>query len=187
MAFFLHHTWLFMREVLSLEFSPDTACFGSPLQVQHGKRASAFTSGVCSMEHSVTFCIWGAIAMLTSAPFDDWWHNTYGLDVTILSPPHTVLLLGMIMIQFGAIVSVLNFKNLHSERANEIGWLDILLPFSQGFVLAMTFTMGSEYMGRQICMAFYFIRLWRHLSLAACRLCRFIAQALGRNTGHHRV
>jgi hypothetical protein len=43
------------------------------------------------------FCIWGAIAMLTSAPFDDWWHNTYGLDVTILSPPHTVLLLGMIM------------------------------------------------------------------------------------------
>lgn len=24
------------------------------------------------------FCIWGAIAMLTSAPFDDWWHNTYG-------------------------------------------------------------------------------------------------------------
>jgi hypothetical protein len=94
------------------------------------------------------FCIWGALAMLTSAPFDDWWHNTYGLDVTILSPPHTVLLLGMIMIQFGAIVSVLNFKNLHSERAREISWLDILLPFSQGFVLAMTFTMGSEYMGR---------------------------------------
>ena len=28
-------------------------------------------------------CIWGAIAMLTSAPFDDWWHNAYGLDVKI--------------------------------------------------------------------------------------------------------
>src|SRR5581483_8219957 len=26
-------------------------------------------------------CIWGAIAMLTSAPFDNWWHNAYGLDV----------------------------------------------------------------------------------------------------------
>jgi hypothetical protein len=35
------------------------------------------------------FCIWGALMMLTSAPFDDWWHNTYGLDVQILSPPHT--------------------------------------------------------------------------------------------------
>ena len=40
------------------------------------------------------FCIWGAIAMLTSAPFDDWWHSAYGLDVKILSPPHTLLAMG---------------------------------------------------------------------------------------------
>src|SRR5262245_34137027 len=25
-------------------------------------------------------CVWGSFAMLTSAPFDDWWHNAYGLD-----------------------------------------------------------------------------------------------------------
>src|SRR5690606_35439009 len=31
-------------------------------------------------------CIWGALAMLTSAPFDDWWHNAYRLDVKVLSP-----------------------------------------------------------------------------------------------------
>ncbi|HET6346843.1 MAG TPA: hypothetical protein VFH51_18055, partial [Myxococcota bacterium] len=42
--------------------------------------------------------VWGAIAMLTSAPFDDWWHNAYGLDVEILSPPHSVLGAGMIAI-----------------------------------------------------------------------------------------
>src|SRR5262245_62152855 len=35
--------------------------------------------------------IWGAIAMLASAPFDDWWHNAYGLDAKIISPPHMVL------------------------------------------------------------------------------------------------
>jgi hypothetical protein len=35
--------------------------------------------------------VWGAIAMLTSAPFDDWWHNAYGLDVKIVSPPHSLL------------------------------------------------------------------------------------------------
>src|ERR1051325_10506155 len=34
--------------------------------------------------------IWGAIAMITSAPFDNWWHNAYGLDVKILSPPHVL-------------------------------------------------------------------------------------------------
>src|SRR5262245_55866742 len=35
--------------------------------------------------------IWGAFAMIVSAPFDDWWHNAYGLDVEIISPPHVVL------------------------------------------------------------------------------------------------
>ncbi len=38
---------------------------------------------------------WGGIAMLTSAPFDNWWHNAYGLDVKIISPPHTLLILGI--------------------------------------------------------------------------------------------
>jgi hypothetical protein len=31
--------------------------------------------------------LWGGLTMLTSAPFDDWWHNAFGLDVQILSPP----------------------------------------------------------------------------------------------------
>ena len=39
--------------------------------------------------------IWGSLAMLSSAPFDNWWHDAYGVDVKILSPPHTVLALGM--------------------------------------------------------------------------------------------
>ena len=46
-------------------------------------------------------CTWGAIAMLTSAPFDDWWHGAYGLDVMIISPPHTLLSFGMIAIVGG--------------------------------------------------------------------------------------
>ena len=44
-------------------------------------------------------CIWGTFAMLTSAPLDDWWHNAYGLDVQILSPPHAVLAAGIIAVQ----------------------------------------------------------------------------------------
>jgi hypothetical protein len=49
-------------------------------------------------------CIWGATAMITSGPFDDWWHNAYGLDVKIISPPHAVLALGFIAILTGALV-----------------------------------------------------------------------------------
>ena len=46
-------------------------------------------------------CAWGGFAMIASAPFDNWWHNAYGLDVKVLSPPHVVLMLGMIAIRFG--------------------------------------------------------------------------------------
>lgn len=42
---------------------------------------------------------WAGFVMLASAPFDDWWHSAYGLDVKILSPPHIVLALGMIGVQ----------------------------------------------------------------------------------------
>jgi hypothetical protein len=54
---------------------------------------------------------WGGVAMLTSAPFDDWWHNTYGLDVRIISPPHTLLLLGIVSIELGALLLVLGYMN----------------------------------------------------------------------------
>src|SRR4051795_5426007 len=51
--------------------------------------------------------IWGTFAMLTSAPFDDWWHNAYGLDVEILSPPHSLLGAGMVTIQIGTMMLAL--------------------------------------------------------------------------------
>jgi len=57
------------------------------------------------------FAIWGAFAMITSAPFDDWWHNAYGLDVMILSPPHVVLALGMFGVMSGALLLVLARQN----------------------------------------------------------------------------
>ena len=59
--------------------------------------------------------IWGTIAMLASAPLDDWWHNAYGLDVEILSPPHVVLALGICAIQAGALLMALAWQNRASE------------------------------------------------------------------------
>ena len=55
--------------------------------------------------------IWGALTMLTSAPFDDWWHSTYGLDVKILSVPHAVLGIGMFAVTLGVLLSVLSWQN----------------------------------------------------------------------------
>ena len=54
-------------------------------------------------------CAWGGVAMLASAPFDDWWHNAYGLDVKIISPPHMVLAAGFFGIEFGTVMLLLAF------------------------------------------------------------------------------
>ena len=56
-------------------------------------------------------CIWGCGAMLTSAPFDNWWHNAYGLDVKIVSPPHVILALGIYAIVVGALLLTLAEQN----------------------------------------------------------------------------
>jgi hypothetical protein len=49
--------------------------------------------------------------MLTSAPFDNWWHDAYGLDVHILSPPHAILGMGISGIQIGALLMTLAAMN----------------------------------------------------------------------------
>jgi hypothetical protein len=44
--------------------------------------------------------------MITSAPFDNWWHSAYGLDVTILSPPHVLLMSGSFAIDIGTLILI---------------------------------------------------------------------------------
>lgn len=94
------------------------------------------------------FCIWGAIAMLTSAPFDDWWHNTYGLDVEILSPPHSILALGMLFLQFGACVGVVKFLNRDKDASGSASpkVLRILYIIAASSLLTMICTILTEFL-----------------------------------------
>lgn len=109
------------------------------------KSASVRFWGIFYGSLGTMFCIWGAFAMLTSAPFDDWWHNTYGLDVQILSPPHTVLALGIMSIQLGAVVSTLSQQN-SLVGASKVQKL--LFIIASGLLLVSLFTLSSEYLGR---------------------------------------
>jgi hypothetical protein len=86
--------------------------------------------------------IWGAIAMLTSAPFDDWWHSAYGLDVKIISPPHMVLAAGMIAIQTGAMLLVLALQNRAAD--GDGGALGMAFLYAAGVVLLMLATVLME-------------------------------------------
>jgi hypothetical protein len=72
-------------------------------------------------------CIWGTLMMITSAPFDNWWHNAYGLDVKIISPPHMVLAWGMLAIQVGAVITALARQNRAPEAdVNRFGHLYVV-------------------------------------------------------------
>ena len=71
-------------------------------------------------------CIWGCLAMVTSAPFDNWWHNAYGLDVRIISPPHTILALGIGAIGVGALLLSLAWQNREGEHQRTAMWLFVV-------------------------------------------------------------
>lgn len=89
---------------------------------------------------------WGGIAMLTSAPFDNWWHAAHGLDVKIISPPHIVLFLGVYGVLLGTIVLIAGHMNRSSGTARQ--HLQFLLLYGCGIMLAMLMTMLMEYLER---------------------------------------
>ncbi|MDB6109409.1 MAG: hypothetical protein JWR69_1159 [Pedosphaera sp.] len=87
--------------------------------------------------------IWGSFVMIISAPFDNWWHNAYGLDVQILSPPHTVLALGMYGVAVGAALIALSWQNRSpTEQRSTPGRLFL---FSCGTLLTMVIIILTEF------------------------------------------
>ena len=91
-------------------------------------------------------CIWGALAMISSAPFDNWWHNAYGLDVKVLSPPHVVLAFGIWAIQLGALFLVLSLQNRRSP--DETSRVDsVLAAYTIAILLQNVSTIGIEQIG----------------------------------------
>ncbi len=90
-------------------------------------------------------CIWGAFAMVTSAPFDDWWHNAYGLDVKIVSPPHMLLAAGIAAIQGGAMLMALAWQNRAVGDRRQLGRLYL---YGAGLLLLLVMTLCTEYQQR---------------------------------------
>ena len=94
--------------------------------------------------------VWGSLAMLVSAPFDDWWHNAYGLDVKIVSPPHMLLGAGMTSIIIGAWLMTLAEQNRSAERSRKFA---IVFACASAILLLMVTTITMEYTA--------FPNLWR--------------------------
>jgi hypothetical protein len=89
---------------------------------------------------------WGGIALLTSAPFDNWWHNAYGLDVEILSPPHVILGTGIVAVEFGGLILILGHMN-RAEGALR-GRLQALFLYTGGMIVSLMGVFFLDYTDR---------------------------------------
>src|SRR5918911_1262694 len=89
---------------------------------------------------------WGGVAMLASAPFDDWWHNAYGLDVRIISPPHMVLAAGFFGIEVGTVMLLLAFMNRAAASARPA--LQRVFLYVGGTCVAESLLLKLEYIDR---------------------------------------
>ena len=110
-------------------------------------------------------CIWGMIAMLTSAPFDDWWHNAYGLDVQIISPPHLVLAAGIFANLMGSLFLLIAEKNLADGKQKH--FLEILYMYAASLIVVQFAILLTEYSfhNKQHTYEFYKFSLIIYLSL----------------------
>lgn len=89
---------------------------------------------------------WGAVAMITSAPFDNWWHDAYGLDVKIMSPPHTLLAMGIAGIMWGSIILILAQMNrADGALRRRFQWL---LLCTGGFIVVQDMLFKLEFSNR---------------------------------------
>lgn len=91
------------------------ATFGRDAQAAAARETSVNVLGLRG-PLGAFICGWGGGAMITSAPFDDWWHNAYGLDVKIISPPHVLLALGIAGIMWGStLLAVAQMNRAHDD------------------------------------------------------------------------
>src|SRR5947209_12473494 len=85
---------------------------------------------------------WGGIAMRTSAPFDNWWHDAYGLDVSIISPPHVLLAMGIAALMWGAAILITGEMNRATGTLQKhLSWV-LLGCGGNILVLSMLFKLG---------------------------------------------
>ena len=100
---------------------------------------------------------WGGAAMIISAPFDNWWHNAYGLDVKIISPPHTLLAMGIAGIMWGSVILLLGQMN-RVEGPLRVR-LQRLLLCTGGFIIVQDMMFKLQFTNRVLTHSaiFYFV------------------------------
>jgi hypothetical protein len=150
--------------IFSTTFSKDAAARATSVGVWgfHGPLGAFLTA-------------WGGVTMVTSAPFDDWWHNSFGLDVEILSPPHVVLGLGIMGVGVGCLLLVLAEKHRATGAAERR--LERLFLYMAGLLVLLHMILVSEYSDAGMMHSAVFYK-------AICIWTPTLVLAYGRASGH---
>jgi hypothetical protein len=83
----------------------------SVLEQKKGSRSISplYFLRLSTIPFSLKLAVIGSLLQLTAGPFDFWWHNQFGFD-GLLSPPHSVLASGMLMVALGALIGIYTLK-----------------------------------------------------------------------------
>jgi hypothetical protein len=78
----------------------------------------------------------GSLLQLSAGPFDFWWHNQFGFD-GLLSPPHSVLATGMLMVALGALIGVYRLKRDNNNTRLVFSNLCLVVAFAVFLMVAV--------------------------------------------------
>jgi hypothetical protein len=101
-----------------------------------------------SLPLSLKIAAIGCILQLTAGPFDFLWHSLFGFD-GLLSPPHSVLAIGMLTTALGALIGIYGHYSNHSSKINNASSLSSLfskLSLIVGFAVFLMVAVGTVLM-----------------------------------------
>jgi hypothetical protein len=112
---------------------------------QPGRAASVRVFGLRA-PFGAFVCGWGALTMIVAAGFDNWWHEAYGLDVKVISPPHAVLILGGFAVILGGVL--MTIAHLNRAAPELLDRLESTLVFLIGALMLSSHANLIEYSSR---------------------------------------
>ena len=74
---------------------------------------------------SLWMMVCGLITLVFGGLYDDFWHTSYGIDTTIITPPHVWTFAGGMLVEVATIALALQMKNRLKENCPK--WLDLII------------------------------------------------------------
>jgi hypothetical protein len=98
-----------------------------------------------ALEHrGLRFTLGAGVATLASAPFDEAWHALFGLDVSIWSPPHLLLLFGSGLSMLGLALIQLDRQD-PAARARRLRKVPVTLLAGASLLIVSIFVLEFEF------------------------------------------